>query len=195
MSVKWLCTNTVQLIPFASQPLGATFPVLHPTPSALPWDFARQTFVLCSPGPQLFQRYHRTAKNRRTGEAPEVFGNITPPRSAPSRRSLNIWPKSTGARGCLTPCAQPEGKRCQTSAGRETQNQGGEHGAHREVVAVGFVAFLRSVSCVAQKKYDPPPPPPEIMGTPYKEPYNGTTSGTPREAPTSHVGALEGRDN
>lgn len=33
------------------------------------------------------------------------------------------------------------------------------------------------------------------MGTPYKEPYNGTTSGTPREAPTSHVGALEGRDN
>lgn len=82
-----------------------------------------------------------------------MFGNITPPCSAPSHRSLNIWPKSTGAWSCLTLCAQPKGKlSAKLQLDEETQNQGGEHGAHQEVVAVGFVAFLLSASCVAQKK-------------------------------------------
>lgn len=57
-----------------------------------------------------------------------MFGNITPPLASP--RALNIWPKSTGAPSCLTPCLQPEGKfgaktQPAEGTGREVRNRTG----------------------------------------------------------------------
>lgn len=59
-------------------------PCCIPHLSALPWDFAWQILVPCSPSPKLLQWYRQKAKNTRTGEPPRCLGtsHLPAPRRA-----------------------------------------------------------------------------------------------------------------